>query len=165
MNRERGGGPGSDSGNGRAENELNVGANSRGEWREVVVLGVGGVLEGVYDESCCAVRIPSVPKREYSGLAEVVLVSGSRSGTDASTEIVRLWTSLRLLMVVDVTSLEEEPSACFFLRLAARRRAKGTTMRTRATMKIMPPTAATMMIVSVLFLAGDWLDEEGVELG
>ena len=148
VNRDRTGSPGSESvKGGRAVNELNVGAKSRGEWKEVFVLGVGGELEWVY-VSGCAVRIPSVPKREYSG--PEVLESGSRSGTEASTERVRLWTSRRLLPVRVVTSLEDEPSACLFLRLVARRRAKGTIMRTRATMKITPPTAATMMIASLL---------------
>jgi hypothetical protein len=49
MNLDRGGGPGSKSakGGGRSANELNVGANSRGEWREVFVLGVGGVPDRV----------------------------------------------------------------------------------------------------------------------
>jgi hypothetical protein len=45
MNRDRGGGPGSKSakGGGRSANELNDGAKSRGEWKEVFpVLGVGG---------------------------------------------------------------------------------------------------------------------------
>jgi hypothetical protein len=47
MNRDRGGGPGSKSakGGGRSANELNVGAKSWGEWREMFVLGVGGVLD------------------------------------------------------------------------------------------------------------------------
>jgi len=150
VNRDRDGslGSGSDKG-GRAENELNVGAKSRGEWREETVLGVGGVLGWVYASCCVLVRMASVPKREYSG--PEVLKLGSRSGTDASAETVRLWTSLRLLRVVDVTSLEDEPSACFFLRLEARRRAKGTIMRMRATMRRIPPTTATMMMVR-LFL-------------
>jgi hypothetical protein len=94
-------------------------------------------------------------KREYSG-AEVLEVSGSRRGTDASTDRVRFWASLRLATVVDVTSLEDELSACFFLRLAARRRARGTIIRTRATMRRIPPTTATMMIMVGLFLVGDW---------
>ncbi len=121
------------------------------------MLGVGG-LDWVY-ASGCIVRVDSVPKRERSG--SEVLKSGSRSGTDASAEMVRLWTSLLLWRVVDVTSLEDEPSACLFLRLEARRRAKGTIMRTRATMKRTPPTAATMMMGS-LFLFGEWGAEDGV---
>lgn len=94
-------------------------------------------------------------KREYSG-AEVLEVSGSRRGTEASTERVRLLRSLRLATVVEVTSLEDERSACFFLRLEARRRAKGTIKRTRATMRRKPPTTATTMITVGLLLVGDW---------
>lgn len=137
-------------------NELNVGAKSRGErlWREEVELGVGGGFDWVYVSGWVVVRMASVPKREYSG--PEVLKSGSRSGTDASAETVRLWTSVRLLKVVEVTSLEDEPSsACLFLRLEARRRARGTIMRMRATMKRIPPIAATMMMAS-LFLGDEW---------
>jgi hypothetical protein len=154
MNRDRDGSLGSEScKGGRAENELNVGAKSRGEWREELVLGVGGELDRVYASGCVVFRTVNVPKREYSG--PEVLKSGSRSGTDASAEMVRLWTSPRLLRVADVTSLEDEPSACFFLRLDARRRAKGTIMRMRATMKTTPPMAATTIMTS-LFLVGEW---------
>lgn len=161
VNRDRAGSPGSKScKGGRAVNELNVGAKSRGEWKEVFVLGVGGGLDWVC-VSGCVVRILGAPKREYSG--PEVLESGSRSGTDASTERVRLWTSRRLLPVRVVTSLEDEPSACLFLRLEALRRAKGTTMRTKATTKITPPTAATMMMASLL-LDDDWWVEDGVAL-
>lgn len=135
-------------------NDLNVGAKRCGERGEETVLGVGGGLDWVYASGC----VVSVTNRECS--RSEVLKSGSRSGTDASAETVRLWTSLRLLTVVDVTSLDDELSACLFLRLRARRRAKGTIMRTRATMKRKLPMAATMMMVS-LFL----LDDRGVEDG
>jgi len=158
VNRDRGGGPGSRSGKGgRAENELNVGAKSCGELK---VLGVGGVVLDWGYVSGWVVRVPSVPKREYSG--PVVLESGSRRGTDASTERVRFWTSLRLLTVVEVTSLEDEPSTCLFLRLRVRRRAKRTIMKTRAIMRRIPQTTATMMMVRLL-LVDDWV-EVGVAL-
>lgn len=166
MNRDRGGGgPVSRSSGkgGRAENELNVGAKRCGEFKEMVVLGVGGVVPDCgYVESGWVVRVPSVPKREYSG--PVVLESGSRRGTDASAERVRLWTSLlRLLTVVEVTSLEDEPSTCLFLRLRARRRAKRTIMRTRTMMMRRPQTTATMIMVSLLLV--DDLVEDEVALG
>lgn len=53
-----------------------------------MVLGVGGELDWVYASGCVVFRTVSVPKREYSG--PEVLKSGSRSGTDASAETVRL---------------------------------------------------------------------------
>lgn len=120
------------------------------------MLGVGGELDWEYASGCVVVSMVSEPKREYSGAG--VVKSGSRSGTDASAETARLWTSRRLLKVVDVTSLEDEPSACFFLRLEARRRARGTIMRMRATTKRTPPMVATMMMAS-LFLTGEWTVE------
>jgi hypothetical protein len=164
VNRDRGGGgpgSGSDKGGGRGENELNVGAKSCGEFKEMVVLGVGGEPDWGFVGSGWVVRIPSVPKREYSG--PVVLESGSRRGTDASTERVRLWTSLRLATVVEVTSLEDEPSTSLFLRLRARRRAKRTITKMRTMVKRRPQTAATMMMVSLL-LVDVWV-EDGAALG
>ena len=70
-------------------------------------------------------------------------MSGSRRGTriDASTERVRLLSSLRLATDGEVTSLEDESSACFFLHLEAWGRARRTIVRTRATMRKKPPTA------------------------
>jgi len=91
-------------------------------------------------------------KREYSGL---VVGSDSRSGTDASTEMVRLVTSGRVWPVVDVPLLGVELLASFLgleRRFKARRRANGTRTRTRATTKRKPPTEATTMIAVVLLL-------------
>lgn len=56
------------------------------------------------------------PKREYSVL---VLGSGSRSGTEASTETVRLWSSRRLWTVDEVPLPDVELLTCLGCRLAA----------------------------------------------
>ena len=90
-NRDRDGSLGSESGKGgRAENEVNDGAKTRGEWWEELGLEVDIGLDWENASGCVVVRAESVPKREYSG--PEVLKSGSRSGTDASAERVRLWT-------------------------------------------------------------------------
>jgi hypothetical protein len=94
------------------------------------------------------------PKREYS--VPLVFGSGSRSGTDASTEMVRLWTSRRLWAVDEVPELDTELLIFLGLswrRLEARRRANGTRIRMAETMTRKPPTQAMMMIVR-LFLPG-----------
>jgi hypothetical protein len=85
-------------------------------------------------------------KGEYSVL---VFGSGSRSGADASAEMVRLWTSRR---VEEVPSLDVEPFVCLLgWRLEARRRANGTRTRILATMTSKPPTQPTATI-AMLFL-------------
>ena len=58
------------------------------------------------------------------------------------------------------TTPEDEPSAYFFLRLEARRRAKGTIIskiiRTRATMRRKPATTASTTTTVGLLLVRDW---------
>jgi hypothetical protein len=80
--------------------------------------------------------------------------SCSRSGTDASRERVRLWTSRRLWAVAEVPSLDVELSTCFGQRLDALRRANRTNTRMRATIKIKLPMLA-MTIIARLLLFGD----------
>jgi hypothetical protein len=91
---------------------------------------------------------------DIKGLYSVLTVgSGSRSGADASAEMVRLWTSRRLWAVDEVPPLDVELLVCLDWRLA-RRRANGTRTRIEATMARKPPTQPTMMIAR-LFLFGD----------
>jgi len=113
----------------------------------VSVLVLSSALDGVVVSDCAVMDL----KGEYSVL---VFGSGSRSGADASAEMVRLWTSRRLWTVEEVPSLDVEPLVCLGWRLEARRRANGTRTRTRATMKRKPPTQPTTM-TAMLFLFGD----------
>lgn len=137
--------PGSKSGDGeRAENDLNFGAKRRGMCRESA-LGLYGGLDWV----AVSDRAVIDPKREDPNSG---LVTGpcSRSGTDASTEMARLWISRRLWAVVEVPLLDVELSASLGLRLDALRRANGTITSMRATIKIKPPMLATAMIAGLL---------------
>lgn len=79
-------GPDSRSGElGRAENDLNEGAKRRGK-RRVSVLELCSAVNGVVTSDCVVTDL----KGEYSVL---VFESDSRSGADASAEMVRLCTS------------------------------------------------------------------------
>ena len=118
---------------------MNEGANRREKCRESVWRG-RGALGGVTSD--CAVVDP---KRKYSVL---VFDSGSRSGTDASTEMLRLWT------VDKVPPLDVELLVCLGWCLEARRRAVRTRRRTTVMMMRKPPMVATMMIARLL-LFGD----------
>jgi hypothetical protein len=140
--------PGSKSGEaGRAEDDLNDGVNRRGKRRESV-LRARGALGGVMVCDCAVAD----PKREYSALP--VFGSDSRSGTDASTEMLRLWTSRRLWADDGEPELDTELLTSLGRRLLkARRRANGTRIRMAETRTRKPPTQATMMIVR-LFLSG-----------
>jgi hypothetical protein len=143
--------PGSKSGEGgRAENDLSAGAKRRENGRESVVGVCGGRFDWVVVRDCTRVD----PKWEDPN-SELGSGSGSRRGTDASTERMRLWASRRLCAVVDVPSLEVELWTCLGRRLDALRRANGTITRTRATIKIKPPMAATTMMASLLLSDDD----------
>lgn len=96
-------------------------------------------------------------KGEYSVL---VFESGSRSGADASAEMVRLWTSRRLWTVEEVPPLDVELLEGLTWPFDARRRANGTRTRTTATRKRKPPRQL-MMITAVLLLFGE-CEEVGV---
>jgi hypothetical protein len=126
---------------------LNDGANRRG-MRRGSFLRARGALVGMAASDCAWAD----PKREYSALP--VFRSGSRSGTDASTEMVRLWTSRRLWAVDEVPELDVEPLAPLGWRLEALRRAKGTRIRTAETMARKPPMQATIMIVRLFLFGG-----------
>ena len=108
------------------------------------------------------VAVSDCAGRDMKGLYSVLVIgSGSRSGADASAEMVRLWTSRRLWAVDEVPLLDVEPLACLVWRLDARRRANGTRTRMEATMASKPPTQPTMMIAMLLL----WGDCEVVALG
>jgi hypothetical protein len=96
-------------------------------------------------------------KGEYSVL---VFESGSRSGADASAEMVRLWTSRRLWTVEEVPPLDVELLEGLSWPFDARRRANGTRTRTTATRKRKPPRQL-MIIIAVLLLFGE-CEEVGV---
>lgn len=140
-------GPGSKSGElGRAENELNEGAKRRGK-RRASVLGPGSAVSGVVTSDCAVKDL----KGEYSVL--LAFGSGSRSGADASAEMVRLWTSPRRLWAVDeVSPLDVELLLCLGWRLEARRRANGTRTRMAVTTKRIPPRQPTTMYARLFLL-------------
>jgi len=117
------------------------------------VLGLCRAVNGVVTSDCAVTDL----KGEYSVL---VFESGSRSGADASAEMVRLWTSRRLWTVEEVPPLDVELFECLSWRLDARRRANGTRTRTTATRKRKPPTQPTI-ITARLLLFGD-CEEVGV---
>jgi hypothetical protein len=146
-------GPDSRSGElGRAEYDLNEGAKRRGK-RRVSVLELCSAVNGVVTSGCTVTDL----KGEYSVL---VFGSGSRSGADASAEMVRLWTSRRLWTVEEVPSLDVELLEGLSWRFDARRRANGTRTRTTAARKRKPPIQLTM-ITARLFLL-DECEEVGV---
>lgn len=137
---------------GRAEYELNDGAKRRGK-RIVSVLGLCSAVNGVVTSDCAV----TVLKGEYSVF---VFESGSRSGADASAEMVRLWTSRRLWAVEEVPPLDEELLEGLSWRFDARRRANGTRTRTTATRTRKPPRQPTI-ITAWLLLFGE-CEEVGV---
>ena len=103
------------------------------------------------------------PKREYSALP--VFGSDSRSGTNASTEMVRLWASRRLWADDGESELDTELLMSLGRRFKARRRANGTRIRMAETRTRKPPMQPTTMIVR-LFLSGgcDGVDDPSVGL-
>jgi hypothetical protein len=113
----------------------------------VSVLGLCSAVNGVVRSDCAVTGL----KGEYSVL---VFKSGSRSGADASAEMVRLWTSRRLWAVEEVPPLDVELLEGLTRRFDARRRANGTRTRTTATRKRKPPTQLTIMTATLL-LSGE----------
>jgi hypothetical protein len=118
----------------------------------VSVLGLCSTVNGVVTSDCALTDL----KGEYSVL---VFESGSRSGADASAEMVRLWTSRRLWAVEEVP-LDVELLEGLSWRFDARRRANGTRTRTTVARKRKPPRQLTM-ITAMLVLFGE-CEEVGV---
>lgn len=121
------------------------------------VLGLCNTVNGVVTSDCAVTDL----KGEYSVL---VFEPGSRSGADASAEMVRLWTSRRLWTVEEVPPLDAELLEGLSWRFDARRRANGTRTRTTATRKRKPPRQLTI-ITARLFLFGDREEVDVVALG
>lgn len=125
---------------------MNEGAKRRGK-RKVWALELCSAVNGVVTSDCAVTDL----KGEYSVL---VFESGSRSGADASAEMVRLWTSRRLWAVEEVPPLDVELLEGLSLRFDARRRANGTRTRTTAIRKRKPPILLTIM-TAMSFLFGE----------
>lgn len=137
---------------GRAEYNLNDGAKRRGK-RRVSALGPCRAVNGVVTSDWAV----TVLKGEYSVL---VFESGSRSGADASAEMVRLWTSRRLWAVEEVPPLDVELLEGLIWRFDARRRANGTRTRTTVTRKRKPPRQLTT--ITAMFVLFGECEEVGV---